>query len=124
MASMRMVVPVLCSTLLAASTACFAEEPAPRSTVECPTKIKKAERATGKVVDLNTATVKQISEIPWVGKKTARAIVDRRKTVGEFKSMEQLTLINGVGDKVYACLVMYATVEAKAKTTTGTSKVP
>lgn len=118
MASMRMVVPMLCSALLAAPLHGLAEEPATRATVDCPNKPK----AGAKPMDLNTATVRQIGQIPWVGNKTARAIVDRRKAVGEFKSMEQVSRVSGLGDKAYACLGLYATVEPKAKA--GPAKAP
>ena len=49
-------------------------------------------------------------------------IVDRRKAVGEFKSMEQVSRVNGLGDKAYACLGLYAVVEPKAKV--GAGKTP
>jgi competence protein ComEA len=112
MVSMRIVVPVLCSMLVAAPLHCIAEEPAARNIVDCPNKPK----AGAKPMDLNTATVRQIGQIPWVGNKTARAIVDRRKAVGEFKSMDQVSRVSGLGDKAYACLVLYVVVEGKGKT--------
>ena len=49
-------------------------------------------------VDINRATERDLLEIPRVGVKTARAIVDYRRANGEFKSMRQLYRVRGVGD--------------------------
>jgi competence protein ComEA len=113
---------LLLGACLIAVTPRAAADPPPRPNSECPNKTKKADRAAGKRVDLNTASVRQIEQIPWVGKKTARAIVDRRKSAGPFQSMDQLLLVRGVGDKTYGCLVLYATVEPIQKS--GAGKAP
>ncbi len=106
------------AVLLATASTCYAGEPASRPAVDCPNKPKGGE----KLLNLNTATVRQLGQIPWVGNKTARAIIDRRKAVGEFKSMEQVSRVSGLGDKAYACLVLYAVVEGKGKA--GAAKAP
>lgn len=109
--ALQRVVKLLLGLLLAAATAsALAEEPRQVPTIECPNKVKAVAGVPVEILNLNTANEKQIAKIPWVGKKTAHAILDKRKAVGSFKSMEQLLLINGIGDKAYACLVHYATV--------------
>ena len=77
--------------------------------LECPTKVKKAITFQGKI-DLNRATEADLREIPRVGIKTARAILDHRKKIRGFKSMDQLSRVRGVGDKTLACLQKYAQV--------------
>jgi competence protein ComEA len=57
-----------------------------------------------KKLDLNLATEEELKALPGVGIKTARAIVDHRKAIGGYKSLEQLRLVRGVGDKLYECL--------------------
>ena len=79
--------------------------------LECPIQVKKLITFEGKI-DLNRATEADLSEIHRVGVKTARAIVDHRKMIGGFKSMDQLLRVRGVGDKTMACLQKHAHVLA------------
>lgn len=58
-----------------------------------------------KKLDLNQATEEELKALPGVGIKTARAIVDHRKAIGGYKSLEQLRRVRGVGDKLYKCLI-------------------
>ena len=76
---------------------------------ECKAYKDKAGKNLQKV-DLNKATEEELEALPGIGVKTARAIVDHRKTIGRFKSMEQLLRVRGVGDKVYKCLSDIATI--------------
>jgi len=57
-----------------------------------------------KKIDINKATEEDLVALPGIGVKTARAIVAYRKAIGGYKSLEQLRLVRGVGDKVYDCL--------------------
>lgn len=53
---------------------------------------------TGKV-NINTASVEQLVELPGIGESTANNIVDYRKKNGNFKSIDQLLEVKGVGEK-------------------------
>ena len=55
-------------------------------------------------IDINKATEEDLVALPGIGIKTARAIVSYRKVIGGYKSLDQLRLVRGVGDKVYDCL--------------------
>ena len=57
-----------------------------------------------KKIDINKATEEDLIALPGIGIKTARAIVAYGKAIGGYKSIEQLRLVRGVGDKVYDCL--------------------
>jgi competence ComEA-like helix-hairpin-helix protein len=57
-----------------------------------------------KKIDINKATEENLVALPGIGIKTARAIVAYGKAIGGYKSIEQLRLVRGVGDKVYDCL--------------------
>ncbi len=57
-----------------------------------------------KKIDINKATEEDLVALPGIGIKTARAIVAYRNVIGGYKSLEQLRLVRGVGDKVYDCL--------------------
>jgi competence ComEA-like helix-hairpin-helix protein len=54
-----------------------------------------------KKIDINKATEEDMVALPGIGIKTARAIIAYRKVIGGYKSLEQLRLVRGVGDKVY-----------------------
>jgi competence protein ComEA len=51
-------------------------------------------------INLNTATVEQLSSLPGIGAKKAQAIVEYRTKVGKFKSIDDLTKVKGIGDKM------------------------
>lgn len=48
-------------------------------------------------VDINKAGVKEISTLSNIGEKKAQDIVDYRKTHGDFKSIDELKKVKGVG---------------------------
>jgi competence protein ComEA len=62
-------------------------------------------------IDINTATEEDLIALPGIGTKTARAIVAFRESIGGYKSLEQLRLVRGVGDKTYNCLKQLVTIE-------------
>ena len=55
-------------------------------------------------LDLNTATKQQLMELPGIGEKTAQSILDYRKTVGGFCTVEQLKEVSGIGNVRYETL--------------------
>ncbi|MEC7547197.1 MAG: helix-hairpin-helix domain-containing protein [Pseudomonadota bacterium] len=57
------------------------------------------EPATGPV-NLNTATVEELSELKGIGKAKAEAIIAHRKEHGEFRKVEELTEVKGIGDSI------------------------
>ena len=50
-------------------------------------------------VDINTASVKELSTLKGIGKKKAEAIVAYRETHC-FKSIDELTKVKGIGKKL------------------------
>lgn len=65
--------------------------------------IKAEQTVTGKI-NLNTATVRQLVDLPSIGDKMAQRIVDYRLSIGKFSSKEQLKDVSGIGDKTYETL--------------------
>jgi competence protein ComEA len=57
--------------------------------------------AQGKAVNINTASVEELSLLPRVGSVVAQRIVDFREKNGRFKSLEDLMLVQGVGEKTF-----------------------
>ncbi len=56
------------------------------------------------LVNLNTAGVEELDELPGVGEATARAIVEDRELNGPFSAPEDLMRVSGIGEKKFARL--------------------
>jgi competence protein ComEA len=63
-----------------------------------------APRAPQRPVNLNTATVTELMQLPRVGQKTAERIVSFRKQHGGFQRPEELMNVKGIGEKSFARL--------------------
>ena len=48
-------------------------------------------------VNVNTATVDELTALPGIGEKRAQAILEARKQKGGFKSVDELTEVKGIG---------------------------
>ncbi len=59
--------------------------------------------STGKV-NINTATVEQLTTLKGVGESTAQKIIDYRQQNGSFKTIEDIKNVSGIGDKKYAAI--------------------
>lgn len=62
------------------------------------------------IVNINTAGPDQLDRLPGVGPSTAQKIVDYRKANGDFKSIEDLKNVSGIGDKKFESLKDHITV--------------
>ena len=62
------------------------------------------------VVNINTASVTELQELPGVGAKTAARIVDYRTKKGPFRKIEELMNVQGVGEKSFLKLRSQLTV--------------
>lgn len=69
----------------------------------------KATKPTA-VVNINTASVTELQELPGVGAKTAARIVDYRTKKGPFRKIEELMNVQGVGEKSFLKLRSQLTV--------------
>jgi len=61
-------------------------------------------------VDLNTADAKSLEALDGIGPTKANAIVEYRKKNGGFKSVDELTKVDGIGDKTMDILRSQVTV--------------
>jgi len=55
--------------------------------------------ASGAVVNINTASVAEFATLPGIGEKTAARIVEYRQKNGNFKKVEELMNVRGIGEK-------------------------
>jgi competence protein ComEA len=53
-------------------------------------------------LDLNTATLDQLEELPGVGPVLAQRILDYRLKQGRFTSVDELRQVSGIGDQRFA----------------------
>jgi len=65
-----------------------------------PCEVTGKEVAGGPKVNLNTATAKELTTLPGIGKKMAEKILDYRKTNGWYKTPYDLEGIKGIGKKM------------------------
>lgn len=64
-------------------------------------------------IDLNHATVEELTALPGVGMKKAEAILEYRKENGPFASTDQLLKVKGIGEKLLAEIKPMITVRIK-----------
>ncbi len=62
-------------------------------------------------IDLNAATVKELSALPGVGKKKAEAIVAYRTENGKFESIDEIRKVDGIGKKTFSKINARVVVE-------------
>jgi competence protein ComEA len=61
-------------------------------------------------VDINTADVEELDELPEVGPSTAQSIIDYRQSNGGFSSVDELEEIPGIGPTTLEKIEPFATV--------------
>jgi competence protein ComEA len=69
-------------------------------------------KAAATVVNLNTASASQLESLPGIGAKTAQRIVEYRQKNGDFKKVEELMNVKGIGEKTFLKLKPQLTVTA------------
>ncbi len=52
-------------------------------------------------ININTATAAELEALPRVGPKVAQRIIDYRTQHGNFKRVEEIMKVQGIGEKVF-----------------------
>jgi competence protein ComEA len=65
-------------------------------------------------ININTASAAELATLKGIGPAKAQAIVDHREKNGQFKTVEDLKLVRGIGDKMLEQLRSHVTVDGGA----------
>ena len=61
-----------------------------------------AENADVQTVDLNRATAEELQTLSGIGPTLAQRIIDYREAHGPFESVEEITQVQGIAEKVFS----------------------
>lgn len=78
-------------------------------------QVQAALKDTAKKININTASVEKLQELPRIGVKIAQRIVDFRKEHGKFKKIEEIMKVKGISEKIFKGMKDMITVGEKTK---------
>lgn len=78
--------------------------------------IEAGKNSPAKPIDLNSASAKELQELPGVGPVTAQRIIDLREKSGRFKRVEDLLAVRGISQKKLDAIRPYIMVSAQSST--------
>ncbi len=55
-------------------------------------------------ININTATIEELSSLPGIGPSKAGAIIEFREKYGLFESIEDLLYVPGIGESLYSSI--------------------
>lgn len=76
---------------------------------EAPPETYVTKATEPQLVNLNTATVEQLTALPGIGEVLAKRIIAYREANGPFESIAQLSNVEGIGDKKLENILPYIT---------------
>ena len=82
----------------------------------------KATATAAAPINLNTATQAQLETLPGIGAKAAQRILEFRQKNGNFKKVEDLMNVKGIGEKAFLKLKPLLTVTQKAEAAGGADR--
>lgn len=62
-------------------------------------------------VNINTASAEELDQLPGIGPVIAQRIVEYRTTNGRFRSIDEIKLVSGIGDKLFEKIKDLITVD-------------
>lgn len=75
--------------------------------------LQSGSKSAGEKININTAPSEELQKLPRVGPAIAQRILDYRKENGNFKRIEDLMKVRGIGEKVFNQLKDLITVGAE-----------
>jgi competence ComEA-like helix-hairpin-helix protein len=107
-------VSLLSLTLILSTSACFKRADSERARTLAATGDQQpaasirstdlANQTTSPRLNINTASAKDLEELPGIGKALAERIVEYREKYGAFRRPEHLIMVRGISDKRFRAL--------------------
>ena len=102
--------PVQLSVIQRASLTATTEKSNVASTVTPASGTQETSAVSSGPVNVNTADLAALMDLPGIGEVLAQRIIDYRKAHGAFQHPEELTNVSGIGEKRLAAILDYITV--------------
>lgn len=74
------------------------------------TTTNSTDSSNNSLININTADVNTLSTLPGIGTSKAESIIAYREEHGNFKAIEELTNVSGIGESTYEKLKAYITI--------------
>ena len=71
---------------------------------------KKEDNNEITIVSINTASLEQLKTLPGIGESKANDIIKYREKEGNFKTIEDIKNVSGIGDSLFEKIKDYITV--------------
>ena len=62
------------------------------------------------IININTASVEELCQLPGIGEKTAKAIIEYRELAGDYECIEDIQNVEGIGPKKFESIKYNITV--------------
>ncbi len=62
---------------------------------------KLSDNTDNRLININTATVEQLDDLPGIGRNYAERIVEHREKYGKFKRIEYIMNVKGIGESLF-----------------------
>lgn len=95
----------------AGSSAAASEAPAPEASPAPAEEPVLEEVLVEKSVDINQASLEELDRLPGIGPALGQRIIDYREQNSGFYDIEEIMEVSGIGEKTFAKLEPYITVE-------------